>query len=207
MLPTLLVGDFVVVTKFSYGYSRNILPFDLPLFNGRILASAPKRGDVAVFKVPTDRRSVLVKRVIGLPGDHIQVTHRVLLINGEPVKRQEVVEYADRDPRTGLQRYRQFIETLPNGRAHIIIEDVGPETAVDNTAEFIVPAGHYFMMGDSRNNSQDSRFLKEVGYVPEENLVGRAEFVFLSTEPSATPGKFWQWPGAVRWSRFFDRVI
>jgi signal peptidase I len=206
MLPTLLVGDFLVVIKSSYGFSRHSLPFGLPLFHGRLLFHAPKRGDVVVFRQPSDDKTILVKRVIGLPGDRIQVQHRVLLINHEAVKRQHVEDYADRDPRTGTQRHLQYIETLPNGRAHIIIEAIGPEQAADNTDEFIVPAGHYFMMGDSRDNSQDSRFA-EVGYVPEENLVGRAEFVFISSEQSGAPWQFWRWPANLRWSRFFDRIV
>lgn len=207
MLPTLLVGDYIVVAKFSYGYSRHSLPFSLPLFPGRIFNHAPTRGDVVVFKTPVDNRTDLIKRLVGLPGDHVRIQHRVLYINGEPVKRQAVEDYIDRDPRTGSQRYRQYIETLPNGRAHLIIEEAGPELAVDNTDEYIVPPHHFFMMGDSRDNSEDSRFLNSVGYVPEENLVGRAEFIFLSTEQSTAPWKFWLWPSNLRWSRFFAKIL
>jgi signal peptidase I len=207
MQPTLLVGDFIAVSKFSYGYSRHSLPFSLPLFEGRIFARQPQRGDVVVFKVPTDNRTDYIKRLIGLPGDHIRVEHRVLSINGVPVKRQAVEDYVDRDPRTGSTiRHLQYIETLPNGRSHIIIEDAGPEVAADNTEEYVVPPGHYFMMGDNRDNSEDSRFLNAVGYVPEENLVGRAEIIFLSTSQAGQPWQFWLWPRDLRWRRLFDRI-
>src|SRR5579859_5247980 len=208
MQPTLLVGDFIVVSKFSYGYSRHSLPFSLHLFDGRIFGRQPQRGDVVVFKVPTDNRTDYIKRLIGLPGDHIRVEHRVLAINGVPVKRQAVEDYVDRDPRTGSTiRHLQYIETLPNGRSHIIIEDAGPEVAADNTEEYVVPPGHYFMMGDNRDNSEDSRFLTAVGYVPEENLVGRAEVIFLSTSQAGQPWQFWLWPSDLRWRRIFDRIL
>lgn len=207
MLPTLLVGDFILVSKFSYGYSRHSLPFSLNLFGGRLFFHAPQRGDVVVFKTPVDNRTDLIKRLIGLPGDHIKVDHRVLFINGEAVKRQAVEDYVDRDPRTGSRRHLQYIETLPNGRAHLIIEDAGPETAIDNTDDYVVPPHHFFMMGDSRDNSEDSRFLNSVGYVPEENLVGRAEIVLLSTEQTLAPWKFWLWPGNLRGSRLFMKIL
>jgi signal peptidase I len=211
MQPTLLVGDFIVVSKFSYGYSRHSLPFSLHLFDGRIFFHQPQRGDVVVFKVPIDNRTDYIKRLIGLPGDHIKVEHRVLSINGVAVKRQAVEDYVDRDPRSGNTiRHLQYIETLPQGRSHIIIEDAGPEIAVDNTADFVVPPGHYFMMGDNRDNSLDSRVPPEaggVGYVPEENLVGRAEIIFLSTTQAGKPWQFWQWPSDLRWRRLFDRIV
>jgi len=209
MQPTLLVGDYLFVSKYSYGYSRHSLPFSLKLISGRIFFRQPARGDVVVFKLPSDNRTDYIKRVIGLPGDHIKVEHRVLFINGAPVKRQAVEDYVDRDPHTGTTRHLQYIETLPNGLSHIIIEDAGPELAVDNTADFMVPPGHYFMMGDNRDNSLDSRVSPEaggVGYVPEENLVGRADVIFLSTTQAGKPWEFWLWPSDLRWSRLFDRI-
>ena len=206
MLPTLLVGDYLWVSKYSYGYSRHSLPFSLHLFDDRIFYRQPQRGDVVVFKTPVDNRTDLIKRLVGLPGDHIQVVHRVLMINGEAVKRQAVEDYVDRDEQ-GVHRHLQYIETLPSGRAHIIIEDAGPEIKYDNTEEFVVPPHHFFMMGDARDNSVDSRYLDSVGYVPEENLVGRAEIIFPSTEASSEPWKFWRWPAHLRWSRFFQRIL
>lgn len=206
MVPTLLVGDYLFVSKYSYGYSKHSLPLSLPLFDGRILFHPPERGDVAVFKVPSDNRTDYIKRVIGLPGDRIQVTHRVLYINGKPVERQQVDDYVERDPKLGTQIFTQYIETLPNGRQHRIIEIPGIESQADNTPEYVVPADHYFMMGDNRDNSQDSRYLNVVGYVPAENLVGRAEIIFFSTNGSAALWEFWNWPWAIRWDRFFTII-
>ncbi len=207
MQPTLLVGDYLFVSKFSYGFSRHSLPFSLHLFDGRIFFHQPERGDVAVFKVPTDNRTDYIKRVIGLPGDRIKVEHRTLFINGTPVKRQAVEDYVDRDPRGSTTRHHQYIETLPSGRAHIIIEDAGPEVWADNTQEYVVPPHCYFMMGDNRDDSEDSRYLDKVGYVPEDNLVGRAEVIFLSTTQTGQPWQFWLWPSNLRWSRLFDRIV
>jgi signal peptidase I len=202
MVPTLLIGDYLFVSKYSYGYSKHSLPMSLPLFNGRILEREPERGDVIVFKVPSDNRTDYIKRIIGLPGDHIQVTHRVLYINGKPVERKQIEDYTDRDPRGGIRIYNQYIETLPNGREHRILEYPGAESPADNTGEYVVPEHHYFMMGDNRDNSQDSRFLSVVGYVPAENLVGRAEIIFFSNDGSAALWEFWKWPWAIRWDRF-----
>jgi signal peptidase I len=207
MLPSLLVGDYVVISKFAYGYSRHALPFSLHLFDGRVFFHVPKRGDVVVFKTPVDNRTDLIKRLVGLPGDRIQVRHRVLVINGEAVARQAIDDYIDRDPRSGNQRYPQYVETLPHGPAHLIIEDAGPENPVDNTDEVVVPPHHYFMMGDNRDNSEDSRYANAVGFVPEENLVGRAEIIILSSEPSAAPWQFWHWPSNLRRDRFLARVL
>jgi signal peptidase I len=207
MMPTLLAGDWIVVSKYSYGYSRYSLPFNLHLFDGRIFSRPPRRGDVVVFRGPANDGAILTKRLVGLPGDHIRVQHRALVINGQPVKRQEAENYIDRDVAAGPERHTQFVETLANGQAHAIIEEQGAESAVDNTDEYVVPPHHYFMMGDNRDNSEDSRFLRAVGYVPEENLVGRAEIIFLSTRQTDTSWKFWRWPGNLRWSRFFLRIV
>ncbi len=206
MVPTLLVGDYLFVSKYSYGYSRHSLPLSLHLFDGRILFRPPQRGDVLVFKVPSDNRTDYIKRVMGLPGDHIQVTHRVVYINGKPVERKSIGDYVEHDARGGTQLYTQYIETLPNGRQHRIIEYPGSEGPADNTPEYVVPEDHYFMMGDNRDNSQDSRFLNVVGYVPVENLVGRAEIIFFSTDGSAALWEPWKWPWAIRWDRFFTMI-
>jgi signal peptidase I len=207
MIPTLLVGDYLFVSKFSYGYSRYSLPFGVPLFSGRLFFTPPERGDVVVFKLPRDPSVDYIKRVIGLPGDHIQVRDGVLYINDVPVKRERIEDYVYREGGVTL-RQAQYIETLPNGRGHRIaqISDNGPE---DNTAVFVVPANHYFMMGDNRDNSLDSRFAEDhggVGYVPAENLVGRAEFLFFSTDGSARLWEFWKWPFAIRYDRPFEGI-
>ena len=205
MIPTLLIGDYLFVSKFSYGYSRYSLPGSLPVIDGRVLSGEPERGDVAVFKLPTDNKTDYIKRLVGLPGDRIQVTGGILHINGRPVKREKV---ADRQiPGFGgrMTKVTEYVETLPNGRRHLIWEDSDHER-LDNTPVFRVPEGHYFAMGDNRDHSQDSRVLSQVGYVPFENLIGRAEFLFFSTDGSARLWEIWNWPGAIRFGRLGDGI-
>lgn len=203
MIPTLLVGDYLFVSKYSYGYSRHSMPFSFPPFEGRVLGEPPERGDTAVFKFPGDDTTDYIKRVIGLPGDTVQMRGGRLYINDELVPRERVEDYVYRDARGNVLRFAQFIETLPNGVKHRIIEagDTGP---YDDTPVFKVPEGHYFMMGDNRDNSADSR--ADVGFVPAENFVGRAEFLFFSTDGSARLWEVWQWPFAIRWDRLFDSL-
>jgi signal peptidase I len=205
MVPTLLVGDYLFVSKFSYGYSRYSLPFGLPLFPGRIFFHSPERGDVVVFKLPTDNSTDYIKRVIGLPGDHIQMKIGILNINGQPVPRRRIGDYLYQEGNGAVIPLAQYIETLPNGVQHRIIEmsDNGP---LDNTQEYVVPPGDYFMMGDNRDNSQDSRVLSAVGYVPAENLIGKAQFIFFSTDGSARLWEIWKWPFAIRYGRLFHGV-
>ena len=205
MVPTLLVGDYLFVSKFSYGYSRYSLPFGLPLFSGRIFFHSPERGDVVVFKLPTDNSTDYIKRVIGLPGDHIQMKSGILHINGQAVPRRRIEDYFYQEGPGAVIPLAQYIETLPNGVQHRIIEmsDNGP---LDNTQEYVVPPGDYFMMGDNRDNSQDSRVLSAVGYVPAENLIGRAQFIFFSTNGSARLWEFWKWPFSIRYGRLFHGV-
>jgi signal peptidase I len=208
MKETLLVGDYLFVSKLSYGYSRysfyNFIPF-----NGRLFAAEPKRGDVVVFKLPRDNSTDYIKRVVGLPGDQIDVRSGVLFINGEEVPRKRVGEFVTQEDAGPARPIPAYQETLPNGVKYTVLdsEKNGP---FDNVGPYKVPAGHYFMMGDNRDNSTDSRASWGVGYVPFDNLIGRAEIIFFSAavdEPDAfrwwSP---WTWPFDIRWNRFFKLV-
>ncbi len=205
MMPTLLEGDYLFVSKFSYGFSRYTVPMGLPLFEGRILGGEPEVGDVVVFKLPSDPSTDYIKRLIGLPGDRIRMIAGILHINGEPVPRRRVEDYVGTDREGNPVRTPRYIETLPNGREHYILErsDSG---FLDNTQEYVVPEGHFFFMGDNRDSSQDSRVLGAVGYVPLENLVGRAEFLWFSLDADASFWEVWKWPGSLRFERLFQGV-
>jgi signal peptidase I len=205
MIPTLLVGDYLFVSKYSYGYSRYSFPFGPNLFSGRIWAKEPNRGDVVVFKLPRDNETDYIKRVIGLPGDEIQMIHGVLHINGEGVKKERVDDFVMRDPAGRERHMARYMETLPNGVTYPVLDLIN-EGIGDNTEVYKVPEGHFFMMGDNRDNSTDSRFLSEVGYVPFENLVGRAQIIFFSIDEDASFWQIWKWPTDVRWSRILEAV-
>jgi len=203
MMPTLLVGDYIFVNKFAYGYSKYSLPFSPDIFDGRIFASEPERGDVVVFRLPTDTDVDYIKRVVGLPGDRIQVLNGVLHINGEPVNRQANGGFTSDyrlDPGSDVPVFR---ETLDNGVSYDTLDQV-PNSRGDDTREFIVPEGHYFFMGDNRDNSLDSRF--DVGFVPAENLIGRASIIFFSVGNDTSFREFWKWPANMRWDRLFKGV-
>ncbi len=204
MRPTLLEGDYLFVTKWAYGYSKNSLPFSPNIFSGRIWGSDPERGDVAVFKLPRDPRIDYIKRVIGLPGDRIQMRDGVLHINDVPVKREKVGQIDNFDITEENHPVDVFRETLPNGVSYDTL-DLTPTGLSDNTREFVVPEGHFFMMGDNRDNSTDSRF-SNVGFVPLENFVGRANAIFFSIADGTSPIEIWKWPGDVRGSRIFTWV-
>jgi len=207
MIPTLLIGDYLFVSKFSYGYSRYSLPFSLPLIPGRILFSEPERGDVAVFKLPSDNSSDYIKRIVGLPGDTIQVVGGVLQINGKAVKREHIEDYRLRKSNGNFVSLTRYIETLPNGKSHAILETDGDNGFLDDwprssgSAKYHVPAGHYFAMGDNRDNSSDSRIFDTI---PMQNLVGRADFLFLSVDGAIW--QFWRWPQSLRFERMFTEI-
>ena len=219
MIPTLLVGDYLFVSKYSYGYSKHSFPQSLGFFSGRIFKKMPERGDVAVFKFPGDQgegvnRTDYIKRIVGLPGDRIRVVKGVLHINGEPVERVRIGDYVN-GTHGVYQKGTLYSETLPNGRHYTVLEYTD-DSQVDNTPEFLVPANSYFAMGDNRDDSADSRTKlsfngvarDQLGwYVPDENLVGRAEFIFFSHDP--TTAKWWEpwkWPGSIRLNRFFTAI-
>ncbi len=208
LIPTLLVGDYLFVSKYAYGYSKHSFPFSAVPINGRIWGSEPKRGDIAVFKLPRDGETDYIKRVIGLPGDRVQVLDGLLRINGVPVKKVAAEPMTTVDAFGRLVKVPQYTETLPNGVSYHVIEREGDTGYYDNTKEYLVPPGHYFMMGDNRDNSTDSRDQSSngVGFVPYENFVGRAEMIFFSIDEGARPWEIWKWPTEARWGRIFQKV-
>jgi len=201
MKPTLLVGDYLFVSKFSYGYSKYSFPFSPDLFEGRIWAQEPERGDVVVFKYPPKPNLDYIKRVIGLPGERIQMIDGVLHINDQPVKRERTENFID--PDGGGGPIPVFTETLPNGVSYPTL-DLNPRARTDNTRVFEVPEGHYFVMGDNRDGSSDSRL--QVGYVPFDHLVGKAQVIFFSIANDRHPLAIWNWPEHLRFSRFLDGI-
>ena len=206
MKSTLLIGDYLFVSKYAYGYSKHSIPFSPNLFEGRIWATEPERGDVIVFKNRRDGNKDYIKRLIGMPGDHIRVVDGVIEINGEPVLQRRIDDFVEPiEQNTGRSQVclrremqegersctkEQLIETLPNGVSHLVLNADSNRGGMDNTGDYVVPAGHYFFMGDNRDNSGDSRSFK-VGFVPFEDLIGRAEIVFLSS--NGNPLAFWDW--------------
>jgi signal peptidase I len=207
MEATLLVGDYLFVTKYSYGYSRHSqYPWQFIGFEGRVWAGEPKRGDVAVFKLPSDPSQDFIKRIAGLPGDRIQVINGVLHVNGAAVELNSVSDFIEYDGAANAIAVKQYEETFPDGRKHRIL-DRDPNWRYDNTGEYVVPAGHYFMMGDNRDMSSDSRVAGSgVGFVPFENLVGRADIIFFSVDADLRWWQFWRWPFAIRYSRLLNAI-
>jgi signal peptidase I len=208
MKETLLIGDYLFVSKLSYGYSHFSFPFSPNLFSGRIWGAPPTRGDVAVFKLPRDNSTDYIKRVIGLPGDEIQMKNGQLFINGQGVPKVPAGEF------TTWEDGREttipvFEETLPNGVKYKVL-DSDPNGPYDNTGVYKVPPDHYFMMGDNRDNSTDSRVRSAVGFVPYENFIGRAEIIFFSAKVDGPEAmrwwEPWMWPFDIRWNRFFTLV-
>jgi signal peptidase I len=205
MMPTLEIGDYLFVSKPAYGYSKYSFPFGIVNYEGREFGNLPQRGDVAVFKLPTNTSIDYIKRIVGLPGDKIQVINGRLHINGKMVER-ETIGLKRVDKGFGPEEtMTEYIETLPGGAMHRIYEE-SDNAGLDNTGIYTVPENHYFMMGDNRDNSQDSRVQDLVGFVPLDNIVGRADFLFFSVNEDASLFKPWRWPFDIRYSRIFDGI-
>ena len=204
MMPTLLVGDYLFVSKYSYGYSRYSFPFGIAPFDKRIFETLPKRGDVAVFRQPQNESVAFIKRIVGLPGDRIQLVNGVLRINDVVVDRDRT-GFATVTNGYKVVKFAMYYETLPNGKSYLI-QERSDNDLLDNTNVFLVPDGHYFMMGDNRDNSRDSR-TASVGMVPAENLIGRAERLFFSHNGSADLWEVWKWPFAIRYGRLGDGIM
>ena len=206
MEPGLLVGDRLFVTKYSYGYSKHSFPFSPPIFKNRIFSNKPSRGDVIVFKTPTDNRTDYIKRLIGLPGDRIQFIDSNLYLNNSEILKSKI---SDKDIIYCGDKTIQvftFDEKLPNGK---IYKTVYLKTFTFNNSDvFIVPKNHYFFLGDNRDCSKDSRYLTSVGYVHKDNLVGKARFIFFSSDRSVgSIFAFWKWNKSIRFDRFFKKII
>lgn len=206
LIPTLLIGDYLFVSKYSYGYSRYSFPWGAIPFKGRIWSEEPERGDIVVFASPKNDGTDYIKRVVGLPGDTIQMIDNVLIINGTPVKRERAGTYPETDQWGKLVDAPLYRETLPNGRSYIVMEREGSGSYWANTFIYKVPEGHYFMMGDNRDNSADSRDQASIGYIPFANIIGRAEIIFFSLDEGASAWQIWKWPSAVRWDRLLKTI-
>jgi signal peptidase I len=206
LIPTLLIGDYLFVSKYSYGYSQHSFPFSAVPISGRIWAAEPKRGDVAVFKLPRDNSTDYIKRVVGLPGDRIQIIQGVLHVNGTAVKEERIGDVIVDRGGGVTTRATQIWETLPGGSRHMIQKYYNGVGYYNNTAVYEVPREHYFMMGDNRDDSTDSRDTQSVGFVPFVNFVGRAEVIFFSIDGRSAAWQVWNWPWAVRFNRLFSRV-
>ena len=206
MEPTLLVGDRLFVTKYSYGYSKHSFPFSPPIIKGRILSNSPKAGDVVVFKTPADNRTDYIKRLIGLPGDNIQFIDGDLFLNSNQILKSRVsktdIIYCGKE----TIEVNTFIEKLPNGKTHNTV--YLKNYSFRNSDVFTVPIKHYFFLGDNRDCSKDSRYLTSVGYVHEDNLVGKAQFLFFSSDfRIGSIFSFWKWHKTIRFDRFFKKII
>jgi signal peptidase I len=207
MEPGLLTGDYVVASKWDYGWSRWSIPFGPPLFHGRVFGHDPQRGDVVIFKLPRDPSQTYVKRIIGLPGDRVQVRGGTVFVNGRGVARTPAGFTSDPDPLQAGLRVERVVEHRPDGRAYVTF-DQGPGHEGDDTGVYVVPQASYFAMGDNRDNSLDSRWPQAVGvgFVPAENLVGKARVVLWSWKPGASLFKPWTWFD-LDWSRLVRHVV
>ena len=210
MKPNLLVGDFIFVSKYSYGYSRHSFPFSLgdaqgKVFSGKYFSNKPKRGDVVVFKTPSNNRTDYIKRIIGLPGDKIKVTNGEIFVNNKKISKKIIepfIDYQTDEILINNGRRRQYIEYFFEKEIRVL--DIIDFSIADNTREYLVPNNNFFVMGDNRDNSQDSRF-SSVGFIPSDNIIGKAQFIFFSLENSRFL-QIWKWPNSIRWNRIFKKI-
>jgi signal peptidase I len=205
MEPSLLVGDRLFVTKYSYGYSKHSFPFSIPIIKNRILSKSPKTGDVIVFKTPADNRTDYIKRLIGLPGDVIQFIDGDIYINNNQITKSRISKTDKIYCGNKTINVNTFEEKLPNGKIHntVYLKDY----SFQNSDKFKVPKKHYFFLGDNRDCSKDSRYLTSVGYVHENNLVGKAQFIFFSSDfRIGSILSFWKWHKTIRFDRFFKII-
>jgi len=206
MEPGLLVGDRLFVSKYSYGYSRHSFPFSPKIHDKRIFEKVPMRGDVIVFKTPADNRTDYIKRLIGLPGDEIQIINENLYLNGIKIKKKKIKKKSNIYCGNEVLESELYEETLPNGKKYVAA--YRKKGSMINTDLFVVPINHYFFMGDNRDCSKDSRFLSSVGYVNFNNLVGKARFIFFSNDKKAGSFfHFWKWRESIRFDRFFKKIL
>jgi signal peptidase I len=205
MEPNLLVGDRLFVSKYTYGYSKHSFPFSPPIFNGRLLFSEPERGDVIVFKTPADNRTDYIKRLIGLPSDEIQFINGDLYLNGNQIIKKLITSEDVIFCGNNIIKVNTFEEKLPNGKTYKA--SYRQDYSFQNSDKFTIPENHYFFLGDNRDCSKDSRFLSEVGYVHKDNIVGKAQILFFSSDYRiGSILKFWQWSQILRTKRFLKKI-
>lgn len=209
MLKNLMVGDFLLVSKSSYGFSKHSLPFSLPIIPGRIFSSDVERGDVVVFRLPRDPDTYYIKRIIGTPGDKVQTIGGELYLNDKKIPRKELEDYVRVNEYGREERFKRIEETMPSGKTYTTLDiEYRPGSVADDSSAFLVPEGHYFAMGDHRDNSQDSRWPTSigVGYVPYENIIGKAKWITLSFDNKSELWEFWKWFPEERRERFFSTI-
>ena len=205
MKPTLLEGDYLFVSKYSFGYSKHSFPMSFPGFSGRVFGKYPKRGDVAVFKFTQNTRIDYIKRIVGLPCDTVQVKDGILYLNNTAVDRKLKGPWRAKDRNNIMQTYTRYEENLSDNFIYDVL-DATPNGMLDNTDIYTVPAGHIFAMGDNRDQSSDSRILSQLGFIPFDHLVGKAQIIFYSRDRSEPIWKLWLWPSSVRLERIFKKI-
>ena len=205
MKPTLLEGDYLFVSKYSFGYSKHSFPMSFPGFSGRVFGKYPKRGDVAVFKFTQNTRIDYIKRIVGLPGDTVQVKDGILYLNNIAINRKSKGTWSAKDRNNVMQTYNRYEESLSDDFIYDVL-DATPNGMLDNTDVYTVPDGHIFAMGDNRDQSSDSRILSQLGFIPFNHLVGKAQIIFYSRDRSEPLWKLWLWPKSVRLERIFKKI-